>query len=89
MPEYVLNIRTSITVGPFEAHAGASWVSVEGTRCAADVPSHDSPAAPTLPFLFLCSAPSCTNAWVTEQADMGRRWLANVSHNKDVHHMHY
>ncbi len=59
MPGYVFKVHTSMTVGPLEAHAGASWVSAGATRCAADVPSQESPADPLLPFLFLCSAPSC------------------------------
>ena len=57
---------TSMTVGPFEAHAGASWVSGAAACCAAEVTCH--PVAPILPFPFPLPYPSCIKAGYCGQA---------------------
>ena len=66
-------MQTSMTVGPLEAHAGASWPPAGALRCAADVPSHEVPAAPVLLFLRLFSVLSCTSRARAMQSRHGRR----------------
>ena len=79
-----LNMRTSMTVGPLEAHAGTSWVSEAAECCAAELPSH--PAALILTLLSPCSCPACISASVLAGYGGGRHDACHAVARKGLVH---